>query len=519
MGLNLFSRTLPLERVKLFPKHHTGICNFSFLHPAYLPIIATSPTRFIRQHESGIFREGCMSMIGKSLTHYQKFHRALLIAAAFLPICLSYAVPQEEVQMTGPPVGNAGDSSRESDMLLQLRKDALRGDSQSRYYLGMTYLQGNGVPRDYNEAERWFLKAAEQGNPQAQFKLGLMYHHGDVTPPESTDAEKWLLKAAKKGDIRAQTHLGLMYYHGDGVPRNYEQGVKWFRKVADRGIPEGQFNLGLAYFQGNGVAREYKQAEIWFQKAADQGMASAQLNLGVMYLEGSGVSQDPVKAEKWLSMAADQGMASARYNLGMMYLKGIGVSQDYEKAEKWFRKAAETDDSRAQCMLGKMYIEGWGVAKDFTQAYTWLSLSLSRVTDEQSPFVKKATELRDSIVKQMTPPQIEEAQNSVSGRESIRKSPPKQISGSILKSKLIREVTPVYPVAAIMQRISGLVILNITIDENGDVGEIQVAGEAHPLLVDSAITAVKQWKYSPTVLDGNPIPVTATVTVNFGMGR
>jgi protein TonB len=64
-----------------------------------------------------------------------------------------------------------------------------------------------------------------------------------------------------------------------------------------------------------------------------------------------------------------------------------------------------------------------------------------------------------------------------------------------------------------------LVILIVTVNEKGDVEEIRIARGAHPILVDSAIRAVRQWKYSPTLLDGNPIPVTATVTVNLLMGR
>ena len=99
-----------------------------------------------------------------------------------------------------------------------------------------------------------------------------------------------------------------------------------------------------------------------------------------------------------------------------------------------------------------------------------------------------------------------------------KKRPPKQIGGNVLKSRLIRQVTPEYPELAKRARIQDVVILVVTVDEEGNVADIKVA-RGHPLLRDAAVAAVKQWKYSPTLLNGEPIPVTATVTVNFVMGN
>jgi len=99
-----------------------------------------------------------------------------------------------------------------------------------------------------------------------------------------------------------------------------------------------------------------------------------------------------------------------------------------------------------------------------------------------------------------------------------KRAPPKQIGGNVLKSKLIRQVEPEYPELARRARVQGIVILVVNVDEEGNVAEIQVT-RGHPLLKDAAVAAVKQWKYSPTLLNGEPIQVTATVTVNFVMGK
>ena len=73
---------------------------------------------------------------------------------------------------------------------------------------------------------------------------------------------------------------------------------------------------------------------------------------------------------------------------------------------------------------------------------------------------------------------------------------------------------PVYPPVAQSARVQGIVILEAVIGPNGNVTEVKVLRSV-PLLDEAAITAVKQWQYTPTLLNGVPVPVIMTVTVNF----
>jgi protein TonB len=77
-------------------------------------------------------------------------------------------------------------------------------------------------------------------------------------------------------------------------------------------------------------------------------------------------------------------------------------------------------------------------------------------------------------------------------------------------------VEPIYPELAIKARVQGKVTLKITVDQEGNVTDASVI-KGHPLLDDVAINAVRQWKYSPTILNGKPISVTAEVTVLFNL--
>jgi protein TonB len=91
---------------------------------------------------------------------------------------------------------------------------------------------------------------------------------------------------------------------------------------------------------------------------------------------------------------------------------------------------------------------------------------------------------------------------------------PLLIGGKVQEAKLILKVPPIYPDIARRARISGRVVLEVTIDEEGNVTAWK-AKQGHPVLVEAAVQAVKQWKYSPTLLNGEPVQVVSTVNINF----
>jgi protein TonB len=88
------------------------------------------------------------------------------------------------------------------------------------------------------------------------------------------------------------------------------------------------------------------------------------------------------------------------------------------------------------------------------------------------------------------------------------------IGGEVLEAMLVRRVIPMYPPLAKQIRLSGTVRLVGVIGEDGTVQQLQVLS-GHPVLVKSAVDAVKQWLYRPTLLNGQPVPVTAPIEVNF----
>jgi TonB family protein len=93
---------------------------------------------------------------------------------------------------------------------------------------------------------------------------------------------------------------------------------------------------------------------------------------------------------------------------------------------------------------------------------------------------------------------------------------PIRVGGNIRPPAKLQDVRPVYPEAALASRVTGLVILEAIIGTDGNVTDAKVV-KSVPLLDDAAMTAVRQWKFEPTLLNGVPVPVIMTVTVSFNL--
>jgi periplasmic protein TonB len=98
------------------------------------------------------------------------------------------------------------------------------------------------------------------------------------------------------------------------------------------------------------------------------------------------------------------------------------------------------------------------------------------------------------------------------------KIPVRAASSGIKPPSRLFYVAPAYPVLARSTQVEGIVIIDATIDEQGTVVDARVL-RSIPLLDEAAVSAVRRWKFSPTLLNGVPVPIVMTVTVNFQLTR
>ena len=217
-----------------------------------------------------------------------------------------------------------------------------------------------------------------------------------------------------------------------------------------------------------------------------------------------------------LRQKAERGDAAAQARLGLAYYSGLGVSQDYAEAYQWFGRSAE------QGHLGAMYYLSWmseraeGVAQDYSEAYKWLAV-ISEIGQTDKPWT-------GTISKLMTPDQISEAQGRARGWveafqqrlgvQTVSLRPGSNSKIDIRAPAKIKDVKPAYPKRAQSKHVTGEVVVQAVIGPDGKVRDAKVL-RSIPLLDDPALKAVRQWTFTPTLVNDLPVPVELTTTVNF----
>jgi localization factor PodJL len=156
-----------------------------------------------------------------------------------------------------------------------LRTAALKGDPSAAYEIGVRYAEGKGVPASYDDAAKWYDRAANAGVVPAIFRLGTLYEKGLSVKKDIDIARRYYLQAAERGNAKAMHNLAVLDADGGGKGANYKSASQWFRKAADRGVADSQFNLGILYARGIGVEQNLAESFKWFSLAAAQGDADS----------------------------------------------------------------------------------------------------------------------------------------------------------------------------------------------------------------------------------------------------
>jgi len=104
--------------------------------------------------------------------------------------------------------------------------------------------------------------------------------------------------------------------------------------------------------------------------------------------------------------------------------------------------------------------------------------------------------------------------------QTSKSTPPQRIrqGGWVIAAKLIFQPKPEYPELARLARVEGDVEFEAVISKDGTIEQLKVL-RGHPLLVNAALEAVRQWRYQPTLLNGEPVEVVTEITVNFKLAE
>lgn len=184
--------------------------------------------------------------------------------------------------------------------------------------MGFLYLFGyKNIEPDYDKAFYWLNKSAKSNNPEALNALGIMYFAGIGRPKDYHQAEKYYLLANKYGEKNeAKVNLAELYRGSPefGIPLNFEKSKEWYLLAVSENPSRAYEGLSKLYLTQN----NYKEAYNYALKAANLGNQEAQYNLGVLYEKGIYVKEDKKQAERWYTQAAAQGHANAINNLKVL---------------------------------------------------------------------------------------------------------------------------------------------------------------------------------------------------------
>jgi TonB family protein len=156
---------------------------------------------------------------------------------------------------------------------------------------------------------------------------------------------------------------------------------------------------------------------------------------------------------------------------------------------------------------GRMLLELGAISQSVT-------VSASRSAGAQpDPFIKTLspmTVLRQSAAPALAP--VKQQAPALAGG-------PIRVGGNIQAAKIVSQIKPVYPQIALQQNVGGTVRIEAVVTKEGTLSSVNVVGSSDPLLTQSALDAVKQWRYQPTLLNGEPVEVLTTIDVNYEPGN
>ena len=130
------------------------------------------------------------------------------------------------------------------------------------------YAEGDGIPKNYEEALKWFRLSAEQGNIGAKTNLGWMHDYGYGVPQDRKEAIRLYRHSAELGNIYAQYNLGIINDNGEGVPQDYNLAHMWWTLSGSQGLEDAVENRRLLEKEmtPDQIAEAQKLANEWMEK-------------------------------------------------------------------------------------------------------------------------------------------------------------------------------------------------------------------------------------------------------------
>lgn len=258
------------------------------------------------------------------------------------------------------------DTGRYAEAAQPLRAAAEAGNASAQNDYGYLFRAGLGVDQDWQEAERWYRRAAEQGDGDACHNLVnlLLERDGEAAIPEALD---WLKVNAAQGHALSQLQLAHFLRRGTGTAPDLNEALRLFRASADQGNDDARHMHSMATRYGAVDHRGPYPAREVVTARAEGGDAAAMRLLGAYCMLGYGGKADSDAAREWIERAAAAGDVPAQRAFGQFVF-----DEDAEHACRLWQGAAANGDAIASYMLALSLLDGDGIAQDIAKGMQML---------------------------------------------------------------------------------------------------------------------------------------------------
>lgn len=269
------------------------------------------------------------------------------------------------------------------------KKSAEQGFPNAQTLLGNIYC----AMRNYDLGLSWYMKAAEQNDAIALNNIGDMYERGEGVPKDLNEANSYYLKAttAEPDNPLYTSSYWTTKIQVSDSQLDKEHALKIIKDEASSGSKEAQWRLFQIYTDGLYSAANENEAFHWLSQAADRGQHCALITIGDALLNGRGTNRDVVRAIQWYEKAISLGNADGMYNLGVIYLEGKYTTPDIPRGLKYLEDGAQAMNLPSLVYLSKIYGDGAFVKRDPVKSNRYLQTAADNGSEEAIRKIEETT--------------------------------------------------------------------------------------------------------------------------------
>lgn len=172
------------------------------------------------------------------------------------------------------------------------------------FYLGRMFELGVGTAPNLHQAAALYKRAAEKVSPMGLNRLGLMYLDGQTVIRDFQKGAELICQAADLGEANAQFNCGVCYAEARGVAKDQTRALEYWQLASDQSHVAATNFVALSYKQGNAVEADAAKAFELFTRTADEGNAMGLYEVALALASGSGVEADRPRAYTFANIAA-----------------------------------------------------------------------------------------------------------------------------------------------------------------------------------------------------------------------